>query len=55
MMEKKCKHFWEFIDKWIDSKGTTHWEFFCKYCLKMKVKIRKNEKILHKKTKSKSR
>ncbi|MCK4335508.1 MAG: hypothetical protein KAT94_04310 [Candidatus Aenigmarchaeota archaeon] len=49
--KKECKHFWDFIDKWIDSGGTTHWEFFCKYCLEIRVETRKKRKIVHKKRK----
>ncbi len=53
MKRTRCKHFWDLIDKWIDPEGTTHWEFFCKYCLKIQVKIRKNKKAHTEKIESK--
>ena len=42
--EKKCKHWWEISDKWIDQEGITYWEFYCKNCLAIDVKTDKKVK-----------
>ncbi len=39
----KCKHYWEVMDKWINSNGTTTYEFYCHYCRKIELEILNND------------
>ena len=42
----KCKHTWNFIDKWTDGE-LTYWEFFCENCLDIRITNNKRGFKLH--------
>jgi len=35
MVEKKCNHIWEFIEKRLGDRGNQVYEFYCRHCLEI--------------------